>query len=97
MDPLDKIPGPPPLPELKRAGRTPSEAAQQFEAVFVGQLTQMMLSTVTEDGVFGGGNAESIYKGMMAEQLGNEIARKGGIGIAPAVLDEILRLQGDKP
>src|SRR3546814_20478586 len=50
MDPLDKLPGPPPLPELKRAGRTPSEAAQQFEAVFVGQLTQMMLSTVTEEG-----------------------------------------------
>src|SRR3546814_10223773 len=40
MDPLDKLPGPPPLPELKRAGRTPSEAAQQFEAVFVGQLTR---------------------------------------------------------
>ncbi len=41
---------------------------------------------------------EEMFRGVLAEQLGGQIARRGGLGIAPAVLDQIIRLQqGNKP
>lgn len=70
------------------------QAAGQFEAVFVGEMTKIMLDSVPKDDRFGGGNAESIYSGMLAEQMGKSIAQKGGIGIAPKVMNEIIKMQG---
>lgn len=71
------------------------ETAQAFEAVFIGQMTQLMLESV-EPGEFSGGHGEEMFRGVMAEQLGTAIAAKGGIGLAPAVMDQIIRLQGGK-
>lgn len=70
------------------------QAAQQFEAVFVGEMTKTMLDSVPTDDRFGGGNAESIYSGMLAEQMGKSIAQKGGLGLAPKVMNEIIKMQG---
>lgn len=70
--------------------------ASEFEAVFVGEMTKTMINTGPEDGLFQGGQAEQIYKGMLAEQLGKEIARMGGVGLAPKVMNEIIKMQGDQ-
>ncbi|MFT3977474.1 MAG: rod-binding protein [Sphingomonas bacterium] len=67
-------------------------AARDFEAVFIGQMTRMMLDSV-DQGEFSGGNGEQIFRGVLAEKIGGEIARAGGIGIAPQVLDQIIKLQ----
>jgi len=40
-----------------------------------------------------GGHGEALFRGVLAEQLGNAIARGGGIGIADSVLAEIVKLQ----
>lgn len=72
------------------------QVAQQFEAVFLGEMTKIMLNSVPEDDVFGGGNAESIYKGMLSEQLGASIAQKGGIGLSTNIMNEIIKMQGGK-
>jgi hypothetical protein len=69
-------------------------AAQGFEAVLIGQLANVMFETVG-DGE--GGNAGAIWRGQLAERLGDTIARHGGIGIAPHVEAEIVRLKGGKP
>ncbi|WP_188054523.1 MULTISPECIES: rod-binding protein [unclassified Sphingosinithalassobacter] len=74
------------------AATPPNETARDFEAVFLGQMLQLMLESV-ETGEFGGGSAEGIYRGMLAEKLGREVASRGGIGLAPAVMDQILKLQ----
>jgi Rod binding domain-containing protein len=34
-----------------------------------------------------------MFRGVLAEKLGTEMANRGGIGLAPAVLDSILKLQ----
>lgn len=71
--------------------------AKNFEAVFLGQMTTMMMSTVDQgDGEFSGGHGEDMFRGILAEKLGNAIADRGGIGLAPVVLDQILKLQGNK-
>ena len=69
-----------------------AETAKSFEAVFLGQMTQMMLESV-QKGEFNGGAGEEMFQGVLAEKLGTEIARRGGVGLAPAVLDSILKLQ----
>ena len=70
------------------------ETAKNFEAVFLGQMTQLMLESVQQgDGEFSGGHGEEMVRGILAEKLGNAIANRGGIGLAPVVLDQIIKLQ----
>ena len=71
-----------------------TKTAREFEAVFIGQMTQMMMETATPEGEFSGGHGESMFRGVMAEKLGAAIAQRGGIGLAPMVLDQIIKLQG---
>jgi flagellar protein FlgJ len=67
--------------------------AKNFEAVFLGQMTSMMMSTVDQGGDFSGGHGEEMFRGILTEKLGNAIADRGGIGLAPVVLDQIIKLQ----
>lgn len=69
------------------------QAAEEFEAVFLSQMLAPMFDTVPTDGIMGGGHAEQVYRGMMVEQMGQEIAKKGGVGIADTVYREILKMQ----
>ena len=68
-------------------------AAQTFEAVFIGQMTKLMLESAEPQGGFSGGHGEALFRGVLAEQIGSFIARGGGIGIADSVLAEIVKLQ----
>lgn len=69
-------------------------AAQDFEAVLLGQVTQLILQTSPSNGSFSGGYAEETWRSVLAEHIGKDIARHGGIGIASSVYAEIIRLQG---
>jgi peptidoglycan hydrolase FlgJ len=69
------------------------KAAQDFEAVLLGQLSSMMLQTTPTDENFGGGQGEDMWRGMMADQLGKEMAKSGGIGLATHVYDQMIRMQ----
>lgn len=69
------------------------QTAEDFEAVFLSQMMQPMFNTVPTDGIMGGGNAESIYRGMMVDEMGKSMARSGGIGIADSVYREMLKMQ----
>lgn len=68
------------------------DTARQFEAVFLGQLFQAMFATV-EQGEFSGGHAEEMFQGVLAENMGSAVAANGGIGLAPSVVETILKLQ----
>lgn len=83
-----------PSPSAARAATPEAKTAQSFEAVFIGQMTQMMMETVDSDGAFNGGHGEEMFRGVLAEKLGTAIAAKGGLGLAPAVMDQIIKLQG---
>jgi len=99
MDPI-RLAGatPPPTPVSAPKPMSAEEAAataQEFEAVFLGQITRMMLESVEMGDEFSGGSGEEIFRGIMAEKLGTEMARNGGVGLAPVVLDHIIRMQGN--
>jgi len=69
------------------------EAAEKFEAMFIGQMLQPMFNTVEVDETFGGGEAEEMWRGMMVEEMAKQVAAQGGVGIAPIVQKEMMRLQ----
>lgn len=85
-----------PAPQLPTT--SPSDAAgtaRDFEAVFLGQMARIMLESVEMGEQFSGGHGEQMFRGILAENLGTEMARRGGVGLAPAVMEQIIRLQGD--
>jgi Rod binding domain-containing protein len=75
--------------------QTAGATAQAFEAVFLGQITQMMLETAQAGGDAPCGRGEEIFRSVPAEKLDVEIARRGGVGLAPALLQQIIRMQGN--
>ncbi|PHS78756.1 MAG: hypothetical protein COB59_05445 [Rhodospirillaceae bacterium] len=69
------------------------EKAEDFEAVFLAQMLKPMFEGIKSDDMFGGGNGEDMWKSQLVNEYGKTIAKSGGIGIADAVLGEMLRMQ----
>lgn len=69
------------------------QVAEDFEAFFLSQFLQPMFASLSVDPPFGGGMAEEIYRSLQLDEYGKAMARAGGVGIADAVLKEILILQ----
>ena len=72
------------------------EAAQEFEAVFLAQMLDTLSRGLGRDGaaasagLFGG---EGPFQDLLSHEIGRLISRTGGIGIADAVLQEMLKMQ----
>jgi Rod binding domain-containing protein len=91
--------GPPPRVDAppQSGPKKPSAAettAKEFEAVFLGEMTKLMMASVEVGDEFSGGHGEEMFRGVLAEKLGQEIANRGGVGLAPAVLAQMIRMQG---
>lgn len=70
------------------------KAAQDFEAMALGQMLAPMFETVdTSKGVFGGGSGEEAWKPMMVNEIGKQMAKSGGVGLARPVMEQMLRMQ----
>ena len=52
-----------------------------------------MFESLPTDGPFGGGPSEGIWRSLLVTEMGKEISRRGGFGIADNVQAEMLRLQ----
>ena len=73
------------------------KAAQDFEAMAIGQLLQPMFSTVdTSGGMFGGGAGEKSFQPMLVTEMAKEVEKHGGLGLAPPIYQEMLKMQ-EKP
>lgn len=69
------------------------KAAQDFEGVFVSQMLGQMFSGISTDSMFGGGQGEEMFRSLMLDEYGKQIAAQGGIGIASNVTAELLKHQ----
>lgn len=70
-------------PQVPRAANTqkPADAAQKFEAFVLQTFVQEMMPDEAE-GVFGSGIAGDFWKSLMSEKVAEQVAARGGIGIA---------------
>jgi Rod binding domain-containing protein len=71
--------------------------AQEFEAVFLGQMVKIMMEAGKPEGEFTGGGGEEMFRGVLAEKLGSEMAKRGGVGLQPMVLDQMIKMQEQEP
>ena len=70
------------------------KAAQDFEAMAVGQLLAPMFDTIdTSKGMFGGGAGESAWRPMLTQSIAKQMAAHGGLGLAVPVFHQILAMQ----
>lgn len=68
-------------------------SAETFEAQFISQMLNHMFKGIDTDGMFGGGQAESMWRDFYVEEVGEVIARRGGIGVADTIERQLLQLQ----
>ena len=77
-------------PEQKaRIEKVSREYEQSFLSIMLGSLT----SGVKTD-TFGGGQGEEAFKSFMNDAIAKSMAARGGIGLAPKLQAELLKLQG---
>jgi peptidoglycan hydrolase FlgJ len=69
------------------------KAAQQFEGTFITQFMGEMFSGLSTDGPFGGGQGEEMFRSLMMDEYGKQLAAQGGFGLADAVTRELLKTQ----
>jgi peptidoglycan hydrolase FlgJ len=100
MDPITAKPAAAPpsaalpaAPAIDRNSPT-YKAAQDFEAVFLGQMVDQMYTGLDAKGPFGGGFAEQTYRSLFTQEIGRQMSAGGGVGLAEAVYAEMVKLQG---
>lgn len=68
-------------------------ASQQFEAVFATEMMKPMFEGIKTDGMFGGGQAEDVFRSILLQEYGKQMAQAGQLGIASTVKAEMIKMQ----
>lgn len=68
----------------------PGEATQKFEAFIIQSCLETILPK-SEGGFFGRGAAGDVWRSMVAEQIGDQIAKSGGLGLRKLLDHEMTR------
>lgn len=85
-----------PVPDASAQAKSPNaDTFAKFEAVVLQTFLQSMMPSDTES-VYGEGIAGDMWQSMMAEQLANVMAERGGIGIADRILRDHYVADGEK-
>jgi Rod binding domain-containing protein len=67
--------------------------AQQYEGTFITQMMGEMFSGISTDGPFGGGQGEEMFRSLMMDEYGKQIASQGGFGLSASIQRELLKMQ----
>ncbi len=98
VDILDRASDKAGLADVKNRSTTTEEVPEtyrKFEAMVLQNFIKNMLPSESEE-VYGKGATGDIWKGMMAEQLGNTMAKGDGIGVAKQLYHDALKKQENK-
>lgn len=71
------------------------ETAREFESVFISEMLKPMFEEVKTDHMFGGGQAEEIFRSLLLQEYGKSMAQNGGLGIADEVKTQMIRAQAE--
>lgn len=86
IDPRFLTPG----PRVSREEQQVRAVAKEFEAVMVGQMFKAMRSS-SSPGLLDGGSAMRTYREMLDDEMSREMARGRGLGLADALVRELLK------
>lgn len=68
------------------------KASAMMEGFFLSMLFKEMQKTVPKGGLLDGGFAEEVFRSMMYDQLGEEAAKGGGLGLGKMVMEQLAPL-----
>ncbi len=66
-----------------------TKACAEFEALLVQKLFQTMRASIPKSGLIDGGSAEEIYTAMLDQQVAQEMALRGGLGLSDRMRAQI--------
>jgi Rod binding domain-containing protein len=69
------------------------KAAEDFEAMFLSEMLSPAFDSIETGGPFGGGHGEEVFRSLMVQEYGRQIAASGQTGIADMVQKAIIDLQ----
>lgn len=69
------------------------KVAQDFESVFLTNMFENMFEGLDDDGPFGAGAGNGVWRSMLTEEYAKSVTASGGIGIADQVKSQLLSLQ----
>jgi len=69
------------------------KAAQEFEAVFISEMMKPMFAGIKTDGTFGGGKGEEVFRSMLVQEYGKNIAQTRSLGIADHIKAAMIQMQ----
>lgn len=71
-----------------------AKVAGDFETQVLSSMFQSMFAGLSTEAPFGGGDGEAAFRSFLTEAFARKITQSGGVGIAPSVQREMLKLQG---
>ena len=80
-------------PKAGASAAVTKKTAQQFEGVLMSQMLNEMFEGIQTDGMFGGGPGEEMFRSLMVDEYGKQIAVQGGMGLTSAITKQLLSHQ----
>ena len=66
------------------------KACQDFEALFIKQMLDVMRKTVhKEDDILGGGLSQDVFEGMLYDEYAKKMAQTAGFGLAETLYSQV--------
>jgi flagellar protein FlgJ len=95
LPPQANIGAPKPVNTQAATAEKARATGKQFEAMFMTQMLNHMFTGLDQgEGIFGGGQAESMFRPMLTEAYGKMVSNHGkGIGLADQVTRAMLKQQ----
>lgn len=73
------------------------QAAQEFEAVFVGHMLKTMRQSFPQAGLFPSGAGQKLYQDLADQELARAMSRGGGLGLGEVLVRGLTRADQKKP
>ncbi len=75
--------------KVNRNHATLRKEAEDLEAVFLSVMIEPMIPDGEDSQLFGGGQANSIYRSLMIQEYGKTLSAAGGVGLADGIVKNV--------
>ena len=69
------------------------KVAEEFEAFFASSYFEQMFAGIQPDAITGGGQGEAMFRSLMIQEYGKQVAKQHVLGIGEVVKRQLLQLQ----
>ena len=69
------------------------QTAEDFEASVLTQMLKPMFDSLSTEAPFGGGEAESTWRGFLVEAMAKQTVKAGGLGLSDTIVSEMIKMQ----